>query len=226
MFYVIRENRTYDQILGDMKEGNGDPDLCLFGEDVTPNAHALARDFVLLDNFYVNAEVSYDGHAFSTGAYATDVVEKIWPMNYANRGGDYLSEGGGENRNPYGNVSAPASGYIWDACNRAGRLGPQLRRVRARSAPGVARKNPPGARRVPRVARAVRGDGSRASRARSRPRYPPFDLSIPDNERVDVWLEEFREFEKDGNLPRAVDRATRRRPHELRASRALRRRAR
>ena len=93
VFYVIRENRTYDQILGDMKAGNGDPNLCLFGEEVTPNAHALARDFVLLDNFYVNAEVSYDGHAYSTGAYATDFVEKVWPMNYAGRGGDYLVEG-------------------------------------------------------------------------------------------------------------------------------------
>ena len=69
MFYVIRENRTYDQILGDLDRGNGDPTLALFGEDVTPNAHALAREFVTLDNFYVDAEVSYDGHAFSTGAY-------------------------------------------------------------------------------------------------------------------------------------------------------------
>ena len=99
VFYVIRENRTYDQILGDLDRGNGDPTLALFGEDVTPNAHALAREFVTLDNFYVNAEVSYDGHAFSTGAYATDFVEKIWPTNYGGRGGPYLSEGGGEMRN-------------------------------------------------------------------------------------------------------------------------------
>ena len=96
VFYVIRENRTYDQVLGDLEEGNGDPNLCLFGEEVTPNAHALAREFVLLDNFYVDAEVSYDGHAFSTGAYATDFVEKVWPMNYGARRREYLSEGGGE----------------------------------------------------------------------------------------------------------------------------------
>src|SRR5205085_1213622 len=81
--------------------------------DVTPNAHALARQFVLLDNFYVDAEVSYDGHAFSTGAYATDVVEKLWPTNYGHRGGVYLSEGGYGDRNPYGNLSAPSDGYIW-----------------------------------------------------------------------------------------------------------------
>jgi YVTN family beta-propeller protein len=120
VFYVIRENRTYDQILGDMEKGNGDPNLCLFGEDVTPNAHALAREFVLLDNFYVDAEVSYDGHAFSTGAYATDFVEKVWPMNYGQRGGRYMSEGGGAMRNAYGNVTAPQNGYIWDACVRKG----------------------------------------------------------------------------------------------------------
>ncbi len=120
VFYIIRENRTYDQILGDMPEGNGDPNLCLFGEDVTPNAHALAREFVLLDNFYANAEVSYDGHAYSMGAAATDVVEKIWPLNYGGRGGPYLSEGGFAQRNPYGNVSAPAQGYLWDACHRSG----------------------------------------------------------------------------------------------------------
>ena len=93
MFYVIRENRTYDQILGDLDRGNGDPKLALFGEDVTPNAHALAREFVTLDNFYVNAEVSYDGHAFSTGAYATDFVEKIWPTNYGSRGGRVSERG-------------------------------------------------------------------------------------------------------------------------------------
>ena len=120
VFYVIRENRTYDQVLGDLEQGNGDPTLAIFGEEVTPNAHALAREFVLFDNFYVDAEVSYDGHAFSTGAYATDVVEKLWPTNYGQRGGVYLSEGGYGDRNPYGNLSAPSDGYIWDFATRAG----------------------------------------------------------------------------------------------------------
>ncbi|MEO8191088.1 MAG: alkaline phosphatase family protein [Acidobacteriota bacterium] len=201
VFYVIRENRTYDQVLGDMKEGNGDPDLCLFGEDVTPNAHALARDFVLLDNFYVNAEVSYDGHAFSTGAYATDVVEKIWPMNYAGRGGEYLSEGGGENRNPYGNVAAPPAGYIWDACNRKGVSVRSYGEFVHDPKPATPRSNPP----VFGVFRASEGPFAASVpglEGRIAPDYPPFDLSIPDNHRVDVWLREFRQFEKDGNLPR------------------------
>ena len=82
VIYIIKENRTYDQVLGDMKEGNGDPSLCLFPEAVTPNHHALAREFVLLDNFYVDAEVSADGHEWTMGAYATDFVEKTWPLSY------------------------------------------------------------------------------------------------------------------------------------------------
>jgi len=68
VFYVIRENRTYDQVFGDLPQGNGDSTLTLFGDDVTPNAHAMAREFVLLDHLYVDAEVRYDGHAFPTGA--------------------------------------------------------------------------------------------------------------------------------------------------------------
>jgi phospholipase C len=82
VIYIVKENRTYDQMLGDMKEGNGDPSLCLFGEAITPNHHALAREFVLLDNFYVESEVSADGHEWTMGAYATDFVEKTWPLSY------------------------------------------------------------------------------------------------------------------------------------------------
>ncbi len=93
MFYIIKENRTYDQVLGDMKEGNGDTSLVLFGEKVTPNLHALAREFVLLDNFYVDAEVSADGHNWSMGGYADDYLEKTWPTDYGGRGGTYDAEG-------------------------------------------------------------------------------------------------------------------------------------
>lgn len=82
VFYIIKENRTYDQVLGDIKEGNGDSSLVLFGERITPNQHALARDFVLLDNFYVDAEVSADGHSWTMGAYATDFIEKHWPAQF------------------------------------------------------------------------------------------------------------------------------------------------
>ncbi|MES2005105.1 MAG: bifunctional YncE family protein/alkaline phosphatase family protein [Bacteroidota bacterium] len=113
VFYVIKENRTYDQVLGDVKEGNGDPKLVLFGENVTPNQHALAKEFVLLDNFYVDGEVSADGHNWSTGAYATDFLEKNWVTSYGGRGGGYDAEGNREVANNKG-------GFIWDHCKRAG----------------------------------------------------------------------------------------------------------
>ena len=96
VFYILKENRTYDQVLGDIKEGNGDSSLCLFGEKITPNQHALAKEFVLLDNFYVDAEVSADGHNWSMGAYATDYLEKTWPTSYGGRGGTYDAEGNRE----------------------------------------------------------------------------------------------------------------------------------
>jgi hypothetical protein len=197
VFYVIRENRTYDQILGDMEKGNGDPTLCLFGENVTPNAHALAREFVLLDNFYVDAEVSYSGHAFSTAAYATDFVNKVWPMNYGGRGGKYLSEGGGTMRNAYGNITAPEQGYIWDACKRAGvsvrSYGEFATRDSGRL--GLATEANRAAGQGP-VEATVPGLAGLVS-----PDYPPWDLSLPDNRRVDVWLKELAEFEANGKLP-------------------------
>ncbi len=113
VFYVIKENRTYDQVLGDMPEGNGDPALCLFPEKVTPNQHAIARDYVLFDNFYVDAEVSADGHNWSTAAYGNDFVEKTWPTSYGGRGGNYDYEGTRQ-------VAHPKGGFIWDYCQRAG----------------------------------------------------------------------------------------------------------
>jgi len=113
VFYIIKENRTYDQVLGDLKEGNGDTSLVLFGDHITPNQHAVAREFVLLDNFYCDAEVSADGHSWSMAAYATDFIEKTWPTSYGGRGGNYDGEG----TRPIANNK---NGYIWDQCKRAG----------------------------------------------------------------------------------------------------------
>ena len=112
VFYIIKENRTYDQVLGDIKEGNGDPSLVLFGEKVTPNLHNLARQFVVLDNFYVDGEVSADGHNWSLGAYATDYLEKNWPTSYGGRGGSYPGEGERKIAN--------GKNFIWDMCKKAG----------------------------------------------------------------------------------------------------------
>jgi YVTN family beta-propeller protein len=113
VFYIVKENRTYDQVLGDVKEGNGDTSLVLFGEKITPNQHKLVKDFVLLDNFYVDGEVSADGHNWSLGAYATDYLEKNWVTSYGGRGGEYDAEGTRKIANNKG-------GFIWDACKRAG----------------------------------------------------------------------------------------------------------
>ena len=113
VFYIIKENRTYDQVLGDLPAGNGDASLCLFPQKVTPNQHALASEFVLLDNFYVDAEVSADGHNWSAAAYANDYVEKTWVSSYGGRGGTYDYEGQKE-------IAHPRDGFIWDHCKRAG----------------------------------------------------------------------------------------------------------
>ncbi|RYU95923.1 bifunctional YncE family protein/alkaline phosphatase family protein [Emticicia agri] len=113
VFYVIKENRTYDQVLGDVKTGNGDTTLCLFPRRITPNQHALVNEFVLLDNFYVDAEVSADGHNWSMAAYANDYVEKTWVTSYGGRGGTYDYEGSRE-------IAYPKNGFIWDFAHRVG----------------------------------------------------------------------------------------------------------
>ncbi|QMU27514.1 bifunctional YncE family protein/alkaline phosphatase family protein [Adhaeribacter radiodurans] len=161
VFYVIKENRTYDQILGDMKEGNGDPNLCLFPEKVTPNHHALAREFVLLDNFYVNAEVSADGHNWSMAAYANDYVEKTWPTSYSGRGGTYDYEGSRK-------IAYPRDGFIWDYCLRAG--------VSYRSYGEFANKGKTSLK-------SLRGHICKAA--------PGFDMDIKDVERVRIWKQDF-----------------------------------
>ncbi|MBK7627220.1 MAG: bifunctional YncE family protein/alkaline phosphatase family protein [Bacteroidales bacterium] len=111
IFYVIKENRTYDQVLGDLPDGNGDPSLCLFGENITPNQHAIAKEFVLLDNFYVNGEVSADGHNWTMGAYATDFLEKTWPTSYGGRGGTFPGEGKRL-------IANNKDGFLWDAAKK------------------------------------------------------------------------------------------------------------
>jgi YVTN family beta-propeller protein len=113
VYYILKENRTYDQVLSDVVGGNGDTTLLLFGEKYTPNQHKLVKDFVLLDNFYVDGEVSSDGHNWSTSAHATDYLEKTWPTSYGGRGGNYDGEG---NRA----IANPKNGFIWDYCKRAG----------------------------------------------------------------------------------------------------------
>jgi YVTN family beta-propeller protein len=173
VFYVIKENRTYDQVLGDMKEGNGDSSLCLFGEKITPNLHALARNFVLLDNFYDDAEVSADGHNWSTAAYATDYVEKTWPTNYSGRGGTYDYEGTRE-------IAYPAKGFIWDYCKRAGisyrNYGEFVHDGKEPILPSIVDHFCPG--------------------------FPDFDLSIQDVYREKIWEHDFDSLLANNALPK------------------------
>ena len=110
--YIIRENRTYDQVLGDVKRGNGDAKLAIFNDSVTPNAHALTSHFVLFDNFYVDGEVSADGHEWTDRAFAGEYNEKTWPAVYSSRR-DWDLDDGSDLANPHG-------AYLWDAARRAG----------------------------------------------------------------------------------------------------------
>jgi DNA-binding beta-propeller fold protein YncE len=93
VIYIVKENRTYDQILGDLPVGNGDPSLTMYGQAITPNFHAIARGFVDLDNFYCSGEISMNGWQWSTAGRGLDLNEKVGPVNYAKRGGSYDSEG-------------------------------------------------------------------------------------------------------------------------------------
>jgi DNA-binding beta-propeller fold protein YncE len=118
VIYVIKENRTYDQILGDLKIGNGDPSLTLYGEDITPNEHKLARQFGVLDNFYDSGEVSGDGHQWSTAAITSDYNEKTWQIAY--RGKERTYDFQGQNAEEYPleenipDIDDPATGFLWD----------------------------------------------------------------------------------------------------------------
>ncbi|MFM7208176.1 MAG: bifunctional YncE family protein/alkaline phosphatase family protein [Planctomycetaceae bacterium] len=182
VIYVIKENRTYDQVFGDMPEGRGDPTLCLFPERVTPNHHALARQFVLLDNFYVESEVSADGHEWSVAAYATDFVERHWPLSYghnARKKFTYPSEGNFA-------IARPAGGYLWDRAIAAG--------VSIRSyGEWVANGAGPDA---PATAKAAALEG------RFDPLFRSFDMDYSDLKRADRFIAELARFERDGEMPR------------------------
>jgi len=183
IIYIVKENRTYDQVLGDLKEGNGDPTLVLFGENSSPNHHKLAREFVLLDNFYVNADVSADGHHWSTAAIANDYVVKLWPNQYAQRRQLYDFEG----QEP---TAQPPAGYLW---TNAAAAGVSLRNFgywveNKRNAPA-------GAEQVARVLDPV------LARFTNR-FYRSFDTDYPDVERARVFLRELSDDEKSGSMPR------------------------
>jgi DNA-binding beta-propeller fold protein YncE len=181
VIYIIKENRTYDQIFGDLKAGDGDPSLLFFPQAVTPNHRALAERFGLFDRFFVNAEVSAQGHQWSTSAYSTDYTEKVTPLTYSHRRRDPDDEG---------EVDEPINGYLWDA---ALKKGISLRNYGEFALP-VAAGGRPG---MPPRYRAVKS----ALAPHTNPDYPSFDMAISDQRRVEVWLKEFQEFVSKGTLP-------------------------
>ncbi len=172
--YVIKENRTYDQVLGDMLQGDGDPGLVFFGRDVTPNEHALAERFGLFDRFLVNAEVSSQGHLWADAAYVTDYTEKTVQSVYAHKRPD-IDEG---------EVDEPANGFLWDNALKNG----ISYRVYGEYA-------------MPVESTAHYRSRKRVSAADINPDYPSFDLQISDQHRADIWIAELQEFVKTGEMP-------------------------
>jgi YVTN family beta-propeller protein len=124
VIYIIRENRSYDQVFGDLKPGNADPSLCLYGEDITPNAHKLARQFGILDKFYCSGNVSGDGHLWSTAATSSDYTERTWQVMQRADERTYDYEGDVSHEYPMlegiPDVDEPATGYLWANVDRHG----------------------------------------------------------------------------------------------------------
>ncbi|MCP5524404.1 MAG: bifunctional YncE family protein/alkaline phosphatase family protein [Verrucomicrobiales bacterium] len=194
--YIIKENRTYDQVFGDLPRGNGDPSLCVFGRETTPNHHALAEQFVLLDNYYCNGVLSADGHAWATEGYATDYLEK--------------SFGGFTRSYPYSGddpLSFASSGFLWDKVLLAG--------LSFRNYGEMSKSWP-----VPRDAtyETILKDHETGAgaitfdhkiwidplRAYSCPNSPGWNMRIPDAIRAEVFLDEFRDYERQGTWPNLV----------------------
>ena len=186
VIYVIRENRTYDQVLGDVSMADGDTSLVYFGRSVTPNAHAIAERFGAFDRFFVNAEVSADGHNWTTAAYASDYVEKTVQPNYSSRGRTYDYEGTNRGAVPDDDVNEPSSGYLWTL---AARSGVSLRNYGEFVVPD--RQHGPG-----------RFVGNKPElRATTNVEYPGFNLDIQDQKRADIWLAELQTYVQRGSMP-------------------------
>jgi YVTN family beta-propeller protein len=180
VIYIIKENRTYDQVLGDLP-GDGDTAFTYFPRPISPNEHAIAERFGSFDRFFVNSEVSNDGHPWSTAAYVTDFLEKTTPDDYRLKRPE---------RDDPGDAQDPAAGYLWDEAIR-NRLTLRVYGEYAEAVPGVGRDS----------GRSVARSLFPSLAPYTSPSYPPFDLRIRDQRRVDAWLEEFRGFERSGTLP-------------------------
>lgn len=194
VIYIIKENRTYDQVFGDMKEGNGDPNLVMFGEKVTPNHHALAREFTLFDNFYCSGILSADGHSWCDSAYVTDYLEKAFggfARSYPDDGRDALA-------------FAP-TGFLWDNALAHGRTlrnyGEFVRELpytpKGSTWKDLYADHRNGTRNVPITIQV----SMKSLEPHTHPTYPYFPLTAPDAYRADLFIADWKEFEKKGTLP-------------------------
>jgi DNA-binding beta-propeller fold protein YncE len=175
VLYIIKENRTYDQMFGDLPQGDGDPSLLFFPRTVSPNHHALAERFGLYDRFFVNAEVSSQGHPWSTSAYVTDFTEKTVHSTYSDRRDGEASDD---------EVSDPATGYLWDLAARA-KISLRIYGEYAELSPGSQSYH----------------STKKGAADYTSPIYPAYDLTIQDQTRVEAWMAEFKEFVKLGKMP-------------------------
>jgi YVTN family beta-propeller protein len=181
VIYIIKENRTYDQVLGDLEIGNGDPSLAIFGEDVTPNHHELARRFVTFDNFYADAEVSADGWSWTTGAYANAYNQKNWPLDYNYYGRPYDFGGFGDPETAALPGEDPGRGFLWDQVARAG--------IEYRNF-GIFVDNPVDLQ--PSIPGLL---------GHTDPEYPGWDLFTMDRVRIERWLDVFAGYQQRHEMP-------------------------
>ncbi|MCW5942770.1 MAG: beta-propeller fold lactonase family protein [Fimbriimonadaceae bacterium] len=196
--YIIKENLTYDAVLGDLKEGNGDPSLCMFPEEVTPNTHRLAREFVVLDNFYISGTNSADGHQWVSSSIANAYSEQ----NYASNARSYPYDGGDP-------LAYSPKGFLWNAAHRAGHRvrifgefvnEPKLTDPRTGKTPSWKEcweDHVSGRRQI--VVEAKTDQHS--LRPHLQPNYIGFPMNLPDQVRADVFLEQLAVWEREGEMP-------------------------
>jgi DNA-binding beta-propeller fold protein YncE len=179
VIYIVKENRTYDQVLGDLPQADGRPDLVMFGATITPNEHALARRFGIFDRFFTDAHVSADGHNWSLAAFANDYLEHTWPANYAGRRSFYDVEDGAE-------ATIPHAGYLWDDARRAGI---SYRNYGEFVTAGPTDDGVPTSTSHPGL------------QGHTDTNFPTFDMGLRDVDRFAEWKREFDAFEQTRTLP-------------------------
>lgn len=184
---LMKEMRTYDQVLGDMKEGNGDPARVMFGEKITPNHHKIAREFVLLDNFYANGDVSKDGFYWTTAAIAPDSTQRIWPMATSQR----LPVAARPESGPEGTRTAPG-GHLWDKARQANISFYNY----GFTAVNLPEPSDAGSQIRDVIDPVLKPHTSYAFRQ--------FDYAYSDIDRVQVFIHDLAEWEKKGEMPRLI----------------------